>query len=503
MTATAWLLGGAALAVLFVAAAVTLWFTRAAVAAFRARVHRSARRAVLDFQARIARYKLISRRAIHDELILDPVVVAATCEYRKEQRLGELEVRVRVEGFIDEILPFFNLLSYYRLGYNLARLTLNLLYKVTVDVQDKAALGRIPKKDVVVYLMNHRSNADYVVVAYVLARGVAVSYAAGEWARAWPLEAIFKSFGSHFIRRRYREPLYHAVLERYIQLITRHGVTQGLFPEGGLSRDGRFQPAKVGLLDYVAGTLREPEFDRDIWLVPVAINYDRTLEDRALIRECLDPALRLPRSRQFLTVGHYLLFNSLRFLTGRIRRYGRAAVNFGTPLSLRGWLAAQDADVLALPRPERLPHVRRLADEALERIKTVIPVTPVALASAALVSFERDVLPRADVLARMNDYRDHLLELNATVVRADRGIEETWARAMLMFRMRRTVVEDGESVIVMPRQRPLLEYYANSIRHLLPASNAPRDAMTPAQEPDPTLHRLHEPPPRQRPAADG
>jgi hypothetical protein len=33
--------------------------------------------AVLDFQARIARYKLVSRRAIHDELILDPVVAAA------------------------------------------------------------------------------------------------------------------------------------------------------------------------------------------------------------------------------------------------------------------------------------------------------------------------------------------------------------------------------------------------------------------------------------------
>jgi glycerol-3-phosphate O-acyltransferase len=494
MTPKAWLAVGTAVLVTFAAAAIVLWLTRAATAAFRARLRRSARSAVLDFQARIARYKLVSRRSIHDELILDPVVVAAMREYRKEKRLSELEVRVRVEGYIDEILPFFNVLSYYRLGYNLARLTLNLLYKVTVDVQDKEALGRIPKKDVVVYLMNHRSNADYVVVAYVLARGVAVSYAVGEWARVWPLEAIFKSFGSYFIRRRYREPLYHAVLERYIQLITRHGVTQGLFPEGGLSRDGRFQPAKVGLLDYIAGTLREPEFDRDIWLVPVAINYDRTLEDRTLIRECLDPALRLPRSRQVLTVAHYVLFNTLRLLTGRIRRYGRAAVNFGAPLSLQGWLAAQDADVLALPRPERLPHIQRLADEALERVKAVIPVTPVALASAALVSFERDALPRADVLARMNDYRDHLLELNATVVRADRGIEETWARAMLMFRMRRTVVEDAESVIVMPRQRPLLEYYANSIRHLLPARTAPRGAMTPALEPDQGLHRLREPP---------
>jgi len=493
MTTTAWLAVGAALAVVFAAAAVALWLTRAATAAFRERLRRSARRAVLDFQARIARYQLVSRRAIHDELVLDPVVTAAMREHMREHRLSELEVRVRVEGYIDEILPFFNVLSYYRLGYNLARLTLRLLYKVTVEYQDEAALERIPRGDVVVYLMNHRSNADYVVVAYVLARGVAVSYAVGEWARVWPLETVFKSFGSYFVRRRYREPLYHAVLERYVQLITRHGVTQGLFPEGGLSRDGRVQPARIGILDYIAGTLRDPAFDRDIWFVPVAINYDRTLEDRTLIRECLDPALRLGRARQFGTVAHYLVANTLRFLTGRIRRYGRAAVNFGTPLSLRRWLAAQGSDVLALPRAERLPHVQRLAAEALERIKAVIPVTPVALASAALLAFARDAIPRRDLLTKLEDLRDHLLELNAKVVRADRDAAETWARAMLMFRMRRTVVEQGEIVIVMPRQRPLLEYYANSIRHLLPVSPALTTPMTPAQDEDRGLFRLREP----------
>jgi len=50
--------------------------------------------------------------------------------------------------------------------------------------------------------MNHRSNVDYVVVAYVLAYGAHVSYAVGEWARVWPLEYVFKSFGSYFIPTR-------------------------------------------------------------------------------------------------------------------------------------------------------------------------------------------------------------------------------------------------------------------------------------------------------------
>ena len=105
----------------------------------------------------------------------------------------------------------------------------------------------------IVYVMNHRSNADYVLVSYALAGQVAISYAVGEWARAFPLEHVFKAFGSYFIRRRYREPLYHTVLERYVQLITREGVTQGIFVEGGLTRDGKLRAPKIGLLDYVLG----------------------------------------------------------------------------------------------------------------------------------------------------------------------------------------------------------------------------------------------------------
>jgi glycerol-3-phosphate O-acyltransferase len=479
LTARDWLLLGL---LVLVAAAATLWFTRRLTAAFRARMRKAARRALRDFQARVAKYKFVSRRAIHDELILDPVVVDAMRAHMKEHRLSELEVRVRVERYIDEMVPFFNLLSYYKLGYNAAKLLLNLLYKVVVVHQDEAALNRIPRRDVVIYLMNHRSNADYVVVAYVLARGVAISFAVGEWARVWPLDVVFKSFGSYFIRRRYREPLYHAVLERYLQLVTRHGVTQGIFLEGRLSRDGRIGPAKIGLLDYIARTLKEPEFGRDIWFVPVAINFDRTLEDRTLIRECLDPELREPRGRQLFTVAHYILFNTARLLTGRLKRYGRAAVSFGTPLSLRDWLNRQDTNVLALPKPERLPHIQRLADEVMERIKAVIPVTPVPLAAAALLSLERDAAPLATVLERMADYRDHLLEINAKVVRADRGIEETWERALIMLRMRRIVHLEGGTVVVMPRQRPLLEYYANSIRHLLPVTLPESLVLTPAHE---------------------
>ena len=450
---------------------------------------RRAVRTIHEFRARLARYKLQERRIARAALADDPAISAAIHAHMAEHGLSENAVRRQVRKYIDEIIPHFNVLSYYKLGYNLAKIVVNLLYKVSVDYQDERALERIPKRDVVVYLMNHRSNADYIVVAYVLARGVHVSYAVGEWARAWPLEYVFKSFGAYFIRRRFREPLYHTVLERYVQLITRNGVTQGIFPEGGLSRDGKLRPPKLGLLDYICRTLADPAFGRDIWFVPVALNYDRVLEDRSLIRELIHEGDRPSRLAQLVTVASYLASNTVRLLTGRLKRYGRVAVNFGTPLSLRDWLRSAPKDTLSLPKEQRLPELERLAREMLTRIGAILPVTPVPLAAAALLSFGQTVVWKDALLERMDQLRDRLSEVNGKVVRGGARIADVWDRAWRMLRMRRLVVADGETLVVLPRGRPLLEYYANSIAHLVPI-RAPRLPFHKAHELDNNLPRL-------------
>jgi len=455
-------------------------------------LRRHALRTIHEFRVRLERYQLQQRRLAKAALSCDPVVLAAMADHARAHGISEEQVRRRVAQYITEIVPQLNVLSYYKLGYNLAKILVNLLYKVSVDYQDEAALERIPKRDVVVYLMNHRSNADYVVVAYVLARGVHVSYAVGEWARAWPLEYVFKSFGAYFVRRRFREPLYHAVLERYVQLITKNGVTQGIFPEGGLTRDGRLRAPKLGLLDYICRTALDPGFARDIWLVPVALNYDRVLEDRALIRELLDERDRPGRLAQFGTVASYIWSNTLRLLSGRLRRYGRAAVNFGTPLSLRQWLATAPPGVLGWPKERRLPQLERLAREVMRRIGAVVPVTPVPLAAAALLSFQQSVISRQALLERMDQLRDRLLEVNGKVVRGGARILDVWDRAWRMLRMRRLVVADGDSLVVLPRGRPLLEYYANSIAHLVPI-RGPRRPFHKEHDTDPALPRLRLP----------
>lgn len=446
---------------------------------------RTALRAMLRFRARVDRFKLTGKRYITDALLADETVAAAVKAHAEEHRHSFAQTWLRVRTYVSEIVPAFNLLMYYRFGYAASKASLNLFYKTSVKVRDPAAFERLPRESIVIYLMNHRSNADYVLASYALAGQVAISYAVGEWARVFPLEYLFKSFGSYFIRRRYREPLYHTVLERYVQLITRNGVTQGLFPEGGLSRDGHMRPAKVGLLDYMIGTAREPGFAERMYVVPVAINYDRVLEDRTLLRE-----LRVTsggdggsRMAQFREVLNYAVSNFGRLSTRRWRRYGRAAVVVGEPVPIAPWLAGLAAEGVPLfdrPRPERLAEVQSFTDSMMHRIGAIIPVTAVPLTCAALQTFDAEYIPADRLMARIEELRDVLIAQGAEVVEPAREAHETFERAYRMLHMRRVLSKQGEAYVILPRGRELISYYANGISHLCGAFEAQvkaRDAL--------------------------
>ena len=429
---------------------------------------RIGRRTVLRSRARIDRFKLATRKHVRERLLGDESIASAVREHAAANGISEDDAWRSAHGYIREIVPFFNVIAYYNVGYRISGFLLNLFYKTSVDYEDARARERLPRDAVVVYVMNHRSNADYILVSWALAGQVAISYAVGEWARAFPLEVIFKSFGSYFIRRRYREPLYHTVLERYVQLITREGVTQGIFVEGGLTRDGKLRAPKIGLLDYVLGIGRETEFARRLHIVPVAVNYDRVLEDRSLLRE-LDAksgGQRPPRATQAYEVARYVGWNLGRLFTRRWKRNGRAAVVVGAPVPLGDWFEAHP-QLFALEKAERLAEVQLLCDDLLSRVGQLIPVTPVPLVCAALQSFDSEFITHDDLLERITDMRAALGELNALVLGGDQTASDIFDRGWRMLRMRRVIVREGRGYLVLPRGRPLISYYANSVVHLL------------------------------------
>ena len=339
---------------------------------------RAAIRVVRRFRARIDRFKLTGKKYIAESLLGDEAIAAAVREHAASRGVPPAVVWRTVREYIDEIVPAFNLLAYYQVGIAASRTLLNLFYRVNVSYVRRESFDELPRESIVIYLMNHRSNADYVLAGYALAGQVAISWAVGEWARVFPLEYLFKSFGSYFIRRRFREPLYHTVLERYVQLVTRNAVTQGIFPEGGLSRDGKLRPAKIGLLDYALGVAREPGFAARMYLVPVGINFDRVLEDRSLLRELrasegrpaaggdsrrctkcsASPVERRPPALETV--------EAIRAGGGRHRRARPARALVPRP-------RARGARALLAAAAERLGAVQSLTDDAMRRVGSSSP----------------------------------------------------------------------------------------------------------------------------------
>jgi len=412
-------------------------------------------------------FKLTKRSVLIDRLCYDPQVVAAIDAESAATGEPRQVLAARVERDAREIVPSFNVYVYFRLGYALARRVAQLLYRVRVGFADEAALAQVDPRSTVVFVMNHRSNMDYVLVAYLTLERTALSYAVGEWARVWPLEQLIRAMGAYFVRRNSNSPLYRRVLERYVAMATGEGVTQAVFPEGGLSRDGLLRPPKLGLIDYIAKGF-DPAAARDIVFIPVGLNYDRVLEDRSLLLG-LDKERR--RRGPLAALGTTLGFagrNFWQMARGRWYRFGYACVNFGTPVSLRAWCRERGVDFRRLEKEARFAEVQALADALMREIGAVVPVLPVSLV--------------ASVVLRRPEHRFTLIELQSAVLRLMRRLEEHGAHLYLprhdqdyafetglrMLTLRRLVTRDADGLLgAAPGELALLGYYANAIAHLL------------------------------------
>ena len=249
--------------------------------ALRRRANRAIDELNTHLRLHIQPFKLTKRQVLTDRLVFDPEVLHAADEYAREAGVPREVAMEKVKRYANEIVPSFSAYAYFRVGTRIARSISQMLYRVRIGYRNDDALAAVDPASSVIFVINHRSNMDYVLVTYVAATSSALSYAVGEWAQVWGLRGLIQSMGAYFISRDSREPLYRKVLARYVHMATAAGVTQAIFPEGGLSRDGRLRPPKFGLLSYMVSGF-DPLGPRDVVFIPVAVNYDRVLEDRML-----------------------------------------------------------------------------------------------------------------------------------------------------------------------------------------------------------------------------
>ena len=418
---------------------------------------------------RIQPFKLTRRLVLVDRLAWDPRVLEAVEARARESGEPREVLMRRAQAYAHEIVPSFNAYAYFRVGFWTARAAARALYRVRVGFADDEGLSRVDPQASVVFVMNHRSNMDYVLVSYLAAERAALSYAVGEWARVWPLQTLIRSMGAYFIRRNSKDPLYRRVLERYVHMATESGVVQAVFPEGGLTRDGALRPPRLGLLDYMLRAF-DPAGGRDLVFVPVGINYDRVLEDRALLAEA-DGTAAGGAVRKGAAAAGFALRNAAQWLTRRWHRFGYACVNFGPPISMRTWVAGRGLDLRALGREERARRVEEIGRELMAAVGKVVPVLPVSLVSAALLEADGTPLSALELHLRTQALARRLEAAGAHVYRPRSDEEYATAVGLRMLTLRHLVEERGGGFVPVERELPVLRYYANSIRHL----GAPRE----------------------------
>lgn len=414
---------------------------------FRLRLERAVRRLNQRLTRPIQPFKLARRHDMIQRIIYDPDVTRAIVTHARENNVPENVAFEQARRYAREIVPSFSAFAYFSFGTRVARWLANALYDVRTSSDNDARLKDISPDAAVIFVMNHRSNMDYVLVTYLAARSSALSYAVGEWARVWPLSRLIRAMGAYFIRRRSRGQLYRKVLARYVQMATQGGVTQAIFPEGGLSVNGRLMRLKMGLLSYLVDGF-DPQ-TRDIVFVPVSINYDRVLEDRVLI------AADQRGDRRFgarITVVMAAILRLLwQWITGRYRKFGVASVAFGDPLSLASLGGVQDIDALA--------------DTLRTRINAVTPILFVPLLARVFLSAP----------APLSD-QDLITHVHASMP-SDQGtlpfvtqddFERDIARACKDMERRGAITRSSAGWSIVDSEHLLLRFYANSIAELFP-----------------------------------
>ncbi len=413
---------------------------------------------------KIRSFQLTKKQALVDQLIFDEQVVQAIRDYSNEQGMPFEVAHDKAHQYANEIAPTFNAFIYFRIGYWFAKKVARLLYRIRVGYFDDNMMRQIPSDASVVFVMNHRSNMDYVLVSFLVAERTALSYAVGEWARVWPLQTLIKSMGAFFVRRNSRNMLYRKVLERYINLATRAGVCQAVFPEGGLTCDGVMREPKLGFLDYM---LRDyhPGIDREIVFIPVGINYDRVVEDKSLVRRLHADVKH--RSTWFVvkTTFDFITKTLLMQREKRWRRFGYASVNFGKPVYAGKFCDDRDRDFSKMQKTKRLECITSLAFSLMNSIKEVVPVLPVALMSDVALqngdSWRSELELKSRGVSRINQLR----EKGAPISISESTCEQVLAAALQMMIGRGMLVTQEGLLKVNADTLDVLQYYANSIEH--------------------------------------
>jgi glycerol-3-phosphate O-acyltransferase len=406
-------------------------------------------RALLGYRYKVPRHVV--------EAILD------SADFRREVaalapqlELSESEVteraRADLEGMVASMSP---------MAVDLLSGALRPLHAHAWDVQaDTAGLDRLRELNrhhALVFLPSHRSYADPLLLADVLAEHdfPRNHVLGGDNLRFWPIGPVARRAGVVFIRRSFGDDeVYKLALREYLGYLLAKRFNLEWYMEGGRSRTGKLRPPRYGLLKYVAEAVERGR-GHDAYLVPVAITYDQLSEVSAMAAE-QGGAAKKAEGISWLAS----------YARGQHARIGTAQVRFAEPLSLRK--ALESIDNRGEPDTRRLT-LQKIAFEVAVRVNRVTPVTATALVTLALLGVRDRALTLGQVRQVLEPLRAYLAERG--LPHSDETLQtEGGVRRVLGALARQNVVTiytGGEEAVyaIEPGQHLVAAFYRNSAIH--------------------------------------
>jgi len=432
-------------------------------------VSRMVRRSILTFLYREEKVvegpTLRPRQKVQELVMADPRVEAAIRARAEEREVPPERARFEAERMFREIAAHMNSTFLAVLSALVGAVVRRLFAGVEIAGLEKVA--EYAKRHPIVLVPSHRSYFDFVIVSLLFYANYLVPphILARENMAFGPFGFLWRRCGAFFVRRSLDDTLYKEVFRAYVAHLVKEGVTQEFFIEGGRSRTGKTLAPRLGMLSWVVEAFLETA-RRDLFFVPIAITYERLVEEGAMVEELEgaekkdESVLGLVRARKYLQ-----------------RRFGSVFVNFGAPISLAEALGdrrdrfAHEADEEAAR--ERREFVGVLGNRIAERINwAMVPAATGVAASALLGERSRGVF-RARLVARMQQVVDllRLQDVRLTpALEADLpGFEDSIASMLRAGLIRASTDARGEILYFEESKRRALDFYRNSIVQFLAA----------------------------------
>ncbi len=413
-----------------------------------------------------------SRQEIMEKVLFNDLVKRAIDRRMKKNGKPIKAIRKEAYKFINEIAADYNIFFIRLWGWIIRWALKHVFDGIEIDRKGLERVREEARRSTLVLVPCHKSHMDYMIISYIffinnlfpphIAAGMNLSF--------WPFGTLFRKSGAFFIRRSFRGSiLYPALFTQYIHVLIEEGYPIEFFIEGGRSRSGKMVLPKLGFLSILINGYRAGCCE-DLSFVPIAINYDRVMEEKAYLREI--EGQEKPKES---------LRGVIRSLSVIKKRFGKIYINFDDPISLKGYLKGlneKKESPLSIKK-HAIPYY--LAYKIANRINRVMMVVPTFLTAAAILAVTKrgfSMNHLREVSSLFLDYLRHE-EVNMTEsLSKDENLDYALKETLEIFldekiigdvRLEREerAEEDDPLFELNDKNRNNLEYYKNNLLHFL------------------------------------